>query len=85
MIDSKRPAHCLLYFFSEYWIFFTLSEKEIQWKLEKLWSFDKVRNVLIKTTETINVSFIIFFIGHLFEAYVIDSEYIKMTGLQDFY
>ena len=46
----------------------------------------------IRTRETINVSAIAVFhnlsyfvIGHLSEASVIDSKYIKMAGLQDFY
>ena len=29
--------------------------------------------------------FFIFLNGHLSESYVIDSKYIKITGLQDFY
>ena len=41
------------------------------------------------TRETINVSAIAvidyFLTGYLSEASVIDSKYIKMTGLQDFY
>ena len=43
----------------------------------------------ILNKKTINVSTIavilIFLDGHLSEASVIDSKYIKMTGLQDFY
>ena len=39
------------------------------------------------TRETVHVSTIavIHLNGHLFEASAIDSKYIKMTGLQDFY
>ena len=59
-------------------------------KKNKLFKRENKRSTnQISTTETINVSIIavihFFSNGHLSEVSVIDSKYIKMTGLQDFY